>query len=207
MASQPSHRPDQASEFFADGQVQRPLVAGTVARGHLRTDRHLFEARGPADPWLQLGPKGAVGVFGGNVFAALAALAAAEGTPTDTFPFDVTYDVLVHGRNRYMIYCVVCHDALGTGQGIIVQRGYTAPPPFHIERLRQVAVGHIYEVIAQGYGSMPSYAEQIPPRDRWAIAAYVRALQTSQHFPESKLTDEMRRQWKESGSASSGGAP
>ena len=82
-----------------------------------------------------------------------------------------------------MIYCVVCHDPLGMGRGKIVERGYTQPPSYHIERLRNVAVGHFFEVITNGYGSMPDYKQQIPPRDRWAIAAYIRALQLSQHFP------------------------
>jgi mono/diheme cytochrome c family protein len=84
-----------------------------------------------------------------------------------------------------MIYCVVCHDPLGTGHGTIVQRGYTPPPSYHIERLRTAPVGHLFAVISEGYGSMPSYADQIPTRDRWAIVAYLRALQASQHYPEA----------------------
>ena len=112
-----------------------------------------------------------------------------DRTYVDTFPFPVTREVLEHGRERYMIYCVVCHDPLGTGRGKIVERGYTQPPSYHIERLRNVAVGHFFEVITNGYGSMPDYKQQVPPRDRWAIAAYIRALQLSQHFPvNDKLT-------------------
>ena len=84
-----------------------------------------------------------------------------------------------------MIYCVVCHDPLGTGQGKIVERGYTAPPSYHIERLRNAPVGYLFAVISEGYGSMPSYGAQIPVRDRWAIVGYLRALQASQHFPEA----------------------
>ncbi len=112
----------------------------------------------------------------------------------DTFPFPVTRAVLEQGRNRYTIYCVVCHDSLGTGRGKIVERGYTPPPSYHIERLRHVAVGHFFDVITNGYGSMPDYKQQIPVRDRWAIAAYVRALQLSQHFPENELTPDMRQE-------------
>src|SRR3954452_23415421 len=104
-----------------------------------------------------------------------------------------------------MIYCVVWHDAMGTGHGKIVERGYTAPPSYHIERLRQVPVGHFFAVMTDGYGSMPSYANQIPPRDRWAIAAYIRALQLSQHFPEKELTDAMRSEWQQSGQPPSQG--
>jgi mono/diheme cytochrome c family protein len=111
----------------------------------------------------------------------------------DKFPFAMTEAVLQHGRDRFMIYCVVCHDPLGTGQGKIVERGYTAPPSYHIERLRSAPVGHLYAVINEGYGSMPSHGAQVPVRDRWAIVGYLRALQASQHFPEAKVTDEMRQ--------------
>src|SRR5262249_30137130 len=79
-----------------------------------------------------------------------------------------------------------------TGRGIIVERGYTPPPSYHIERLRTAPVGHFYQVITKGYGSMPSYRKQVPPRDRWAIIAYIRALQLSQHFPAGELTEERR---------------
>ncbi len=112
----------------------------------------------------------------------------------DTFPFPMTEEVLEHGYHRFMIYCVVCHDPLGTGQGKIVQRGYTPPPSYHIPRLRKAPAGYLFAVISEGYGSMPSYAAQIPVRDRWAIVGYLRALQASQHFPETKLTDAMRRE-------------
>jgi mono/diheme cytochrome c family protein len=93
-----------------------------------------------------------------------------------------------------MIYCVMCHDPLGTGQGKIVERGYTPPPSYHLDRLRKAPVGHLFAVISEGYGSMPSYSAQIPTRDRWAIVSYLRALQLSQHFPEEKLTAEMRQE-------------
>jgi mono/diheme cytochrome c family protein len=113
-------------------------------------------------------------------------------TDVDSFPFPITRAVLKRGQDRYQIYCVVCHDPLGTGRGKIVERGYTPPPSYHIDRLRQVPVGHFFDVITNGYGSMPDYKQQVPPRDRWAIAAYIRALQ-----PEKDLTPEMRQQWKD----------
>ena len=91
-----------------------------------------------------------------------------------------------------MIYCVECHDALGTGRGAIVERGYTPPPSFHIDRLRTSPAGRFFAVITEGYGSMPSYGAQIPPDDRWAIVAYIRALQLSQHFPKDEMTPAMR---------------
>jgi mono/diheme cytochrome c family protein len=138
-----------------------------------------------------------VGAGGRGILGALAASAVEETNYVDTFPFPITRDVLQQGYDRYMIYCVVCHDPLGTGHGKIVERGYTPPPSYHIDRLRQVPVGHFFDVITNGYGSMPDYRQQVPPRDRWAIAAYIRALQWGQHFPAKELTPEMRRTWQQ----------
>lgn len=196
MASQPSIRPDEGSTFFADGRASRPVVPGTVARGHLRTDLHLYtgmRSRESPSGWARLAQ---VMIASGPEAQGLAALAEEENY-VDTFPFPITKDVLEHGYNRYMIFCVVCHDPLGTGRGKIVERGYTAPPSYHIERLRTVPVGHFYDVITRGYGAMPEYRAQIPPRDRWAIAAYIRVLQLSQHFPERDLTEAQRAKLEE----------
>src|SRR5262249_49418566 len=113
-----------------------------------------------------------------------------EKNTDSAFPFEVTEEVLRHGRDRYMIYCVVCHDAAGTGLGTVVQRGYSPPPSYHIDRLRNVPVGHLFKVVSLGYGSMPSYRKQINAPDRWAIVAYIRALQLSQHFPAQEVTEE-----------------
>jgi mono/diheme cytochrome c family protein len=114
----------------------------------------------------------------------------------DEFPIPIDQATIEHGYHRFMIYCVVCHDPLGRGRGKIVERGYTPPPSYHIDRLREAPVGRLFAVVSEGYGSMPSYGEQIPPRDRWAIVAYVRALQLSQHFPEDRLTDQMRAEFE-----------
>ena len=116
----------------------------------------------------------------------------ADSQFVDTFPFPVTLEVLEHGRDRYMIYCVVCHDSLGTGRGKIVERGYTPPPSYHIERLRHAPVGHFFDVITNGYGSMPDYREQVPPLDRWAIVAYIRALNRSQNGSLSDVPEALR---------------
>ncbi len=197
MASQPSARPDQPSTFFEDGRAARPVVAGTIARGHLRTDLHLFAGRVSPERDVAALPAAILGAGAADPRALPAVALAAEGPPpVDTFPFPITEKVLRHGRNRYMIYCVVCHDPLGTGHGMIVQRGYTEPPSYHIKRLREAPVGHFYEVMTMGYGSMPDYRQQVPPRDRWAIAAYIRALQLSRHFPAKELTGEMRTAWQ-----------
>jgi mono/diheme cytochrome c family protein len=190
MADQPSYKTLAPNAFFADGRSARPLVAGTVARGHLRTDIEFFTGRkddhgrpaGTESP-AKVQPADATGQVDEKLLYA---------PFVDEFPFPITKEVLRHGQARYTIYCVVCHDPLGTGQGKIVERGYTAPPSYHIPRLRRAPVGHLFAVITEGYGSMPSYATQIPPCDRWAIVAYLRALQASQHFPEKDVTPAMR---------------
>jgi mono/diheme cytochrome c family protein len=193
MAVQPSVRPFDESGFFPDGRAARPVVAGTVARGHLHTDSHLFAGTWTLHvPGVGL-PAALIGNAPQGLLGAVAMALTEEEDFVDTFPFPITEEIVRHGQDRYRIYCVVCHDPLGTGRGKIVERGYTAPPSYHIERLRKVAVGHIFNVITHGYGSMPEYRAQISPRDRWAITAYVRALQYSQHFPDTELTPEMRQ--------------
>jgi cytochrome c553 len=102
------------------------------------------------------------------------------------FPMLITRTVLERGQERFDIYCAVCHGRTGEGNGIVVQRGFPAPPSYHLDRLRDAPVGHLYDVITRGYGAMYSYASRIEPTDRWAIIAYVRALQLSQH---ATLTD------------------
>jgi hypothetical protein len=99
--------------------------------------------------------------------------------PIENLPFPITREVLTRGQQRYDIYCSPCHDRLGDGDGMIVRRGYRRPPSYHIDRLRQVPDGYIFDVITNGFGAMPDYAGQVAPRDRWAIVAYVRALQLS----------------------------
>ena len=150
MANQPRHKPLDASVFFKDGRASRPPVPGTVARGQLRDDDHLYTGK-------------------------------LSGQLVDTFPFPVTRAVLDRGRDRYTIYCTPCHGALGTGEGMIVQRGYKQPPSFHIDRLRQAPAGHFFDVMTVGLGAMQDYSAQVSVEDRWAIVAYVRALQLSQH--------------------------
>ncbi len=115
------------------------------------------------------------------------------------FPFPITLDILERGRERFEIYCATCHGRTGDGNGMIVQRGFPPPPSYHIDRLRQAPVGHFYNVITRGYGVMYSYASRVEPRDRWAIAAYIRALQLSHNAvladaaPEGRTQLEARR--------------
>jgi hypothetical protein len=152
MQNQPKFIPLRPSSFFADGRSERPLLEGTVARGHLNAD---------------------TGFYTGKV----------DDKFVETFPLPVTAEVLTRGQDRYNIYCAPCHDRLGTGRGMIVRRGFDHPPPpsYGIERLRQAAPGYIFDVITSGFGAMPDYAAQIETPDRWAIVAWVRVLQLSQH--------------------------
>jgi hypothetical protein len=151
MHVQPRQNPLSHSDFFADQRAARPLVEGTVARGQYDGDVYLH-----------------TGKIGNN--------------PGDYMPFTVTKADLERGRGRFNIFCAPCHSRLGDGNGYIPSRGFPRKPPsFHIDRLEKAPVGYIYGVITEGFGIMPDYASQIPPRDRWCIVAYIRALQLSQH--------------------------
>ena len=108
------------------------------------------------------------------------------------FPFPITREVLARGRERFDIYCAPCHGRTGEGNGMIVQRGFPVPPSFHIDRLREAPVGHFVDAITRGYGIMYSYAARVAPADRWAIAAYIRALQLSREATVADLTPEQR---------------
>lgn len=151
MQVQPRENPLSRSDFFTDQRSARPLVAGTVARGDLRADTYLYT--------------GKIGDTFGN-----------------SMPFPVTKAVMERGRERYNIFCAPCHSRVGDGNGFVVSRGFTTKPPsYHTPRLIQAPLGHFYDVMTNGYGVMQDYASQVPPRDRWAIAAYIRALQLSQN--------------------------
>ena len=115
------------------------------------------------------------------------------GKPVNEFPFPVTERVMQRGMQQYNAHCVPCHGFAGNGDGMIVRRGYTRPTSYHDERLRNEPLSHYYDVIANGYGAMPSYADQVYPRDRWAIIAYIRALQLSQNADVRQLPQEDRQ--------------
>jgi hypothetical protein len=116
------------------------------------------------------------------------------GAPAKIFPFPITLEVLQRGRERYDIYCSPCHDRTGKGEGMIVRRGFTRAPSFHIQRLRDVPPGHVFHVITRGLGAMPDYRHQIPPRDRWAIIAYIRGLQLSHNATVNDVPPQERDQ-------------
>ena len=122
-------------------------------------------------------------------FAATGKVNGAEG---DGFPTPVTVDVMNRGQERFNIYCSPCHGRLGDGNGMIPSRGYRHPPSFHTEALRNAKTGHFFDVMTNGFGSMPPYAVQVPPKDRWAIVAYIRALQASQNGTMNDLPQNLR---------------
>jgi mono/diheme cytochrome c family protein len=170
MVTQPKYKTLQPSSFFPDGQSSRPVVPGTIARGQLR-----------------INPIHDDGMVNGVL---------AEYIPLKEFDPKSNLDAkdaqaarlrtLERGRERFNIYCSPCHSQLGDGNGMIVQRGFSRPPSYHEPRLVDAPPGHFYHVITNGYGAMYSYASRIEPDDRWAIVAYIRALQLSQN---AKLND------------------
>jgi mono/diheme cytochrome c family protein len=185
MARQPAPRPLGESKFFADGASARPQVMGTVARGHLKYDLPGYNGLNPRyNKWTQA--VGMVGLAGTNPLGALA-LDQTESPFVNSFPFPVTEKVLTRGKQRFEIFCYVCHGYTGAGDGMVVQRGFTKPPSYHEPRLQAAPVGHFYNVMTKGYGAMPAHDYLVPPEDRWAIAAYIRALQLSQNAPLSAV--------------------
>jgi mono/diheme cytochrome c family protein len=164
MHDQPKYIPLRPSDFFTDGRSARPLIEGTVARGHLNDDAAFYTGKGP------------------------------DNKPLNTFPFPVTKEVILRGQQRFNVYCTPCHDRTGSGNGMVVRRGYRHPPTYHSDRLRQIPNGYIYDVITNGFGAMPDHASQIEARDRWAIVAYVRALQLSQQASIDDVPADARAQ-------------
>jgi mono/diheme cytochrome c family protein len=170
MHDQPKYIPLRPSDFFGDGRSERPLIDGTVARGHLDDDAAYYTGKG------------------------------ADGKFVDDFPFPVTRDVIARGQNRFNIYCAPCHSRLGDGNGMIPQRGFRHPPTYHQDRLRKIPNGQIFDVITDGFGAMPDYKTQLDPRDRWAIVAYVRALQLSENATLADVPADARAQLQAGGS-------
>jgi hypothetical protein len=178
MYDQPRFEPLEASDFYRDGLSARPLETGTVAR--------LDPGNEPRDSTYDSSRLGGLGeLFDTGKIG---------GKDADRFPFPFTRADLVRGQERYRIFCTPCHGELGDGHGVIVQRGFPAPPPFYgrfaktgktpvsvYDDLRKAPVGHFFGVITNGHGAMYSYASRIPPDDRWRIAAYIRVLQLGRH--------------------------
>ncbi len=169
MQDQPRSKPYRASDFFRDGMSSRSLVEGTVPRGYLREDVEFFTGKkrrtAPGAPPAQA------------PIPTVTTAASAFPDDVEVFPLVITEDLVRRGKERFEIFCSVCHGLTGYGDGMVVRRGFRQAANFHDERLREAPVGHFFDVVTNGWGAMPSYATQIPPQDRWAIIAYVRALQ------------------------------
>lgn len=164
MDDQHVYDPQEASGFFADGLAQRMPVAGTVARGELNLDVVFHEGKNE------------------------------DGTFVARSPVMTTRELLERGQERYNIYCSVCHDRVGSGKGIVMTayQGMVPPPSFHDERILEMPDGELYSAIANGVRTMPSYASQIQSeRDRWAIVAYIRALQRSQNASREDVPEDI----------------
>jgi mono/diheme cytochrome c family protein len=159
MHDAPRYDPLEASNLFRSGASAQPLVAGTVARGHLDADELLHTGL-------------------------------VDGEPSPVFPFEITAAELDRGEERFNIYCSPCHGRRGDGNGMVVQRGYRQAASYHIDRLREMPVGYFVDVMTNGFGAMPDYRTQIPPADRWRIAAYIRALQLSRNATTDDVPSE-----------------
>lgn len=164
MDFQEKFGPQEGNPFFENGAAMRRPVPGTVARGQLRDSSELFAGRTP------------------------------EGTYVERVPIAVTRAVLERGQERYNIYCTPCHGRAGDGNGIIMRGdyNYTPAPSFHLDRLLEVTDGYLYDVITNGVRTMPPYGHQVPVKDRWAIVAYIRALQRTQNASPEDLPESQR---------------
>jgi mono/diheme cytochrome c family protein len=184
MQDQPKMKPFRASTFFRDGLSTRPPIEGTIARGFLKTDTEFFTGKkaGKAPVNAAAPSQTPAGPQPTRAASATPALQGAAAYPDDVelFPIPVTKEVVTRGKERYEIFCSACHGLTGNGDGMIVRRGFRRAASFNDDRLRQAPVGHFFDAMTNGWGAMPSYAPQIPAQDRWAIVAYIRALQLSQ---------------------------
>ncbi len=178
MQDQPRYDSYEKSEFFKDKRSSRKPPEGTVARGQLRENKAFYTGQiDNPNPNVQV--ESATNAAGNTIVTSFP-------NAIDEFPIPVTKELLDRGEERYNIYCIVCHGPVGAGDGMIVRRGFGAPPTYHDDRLRNAPVGHFFDVITKGWGKMNSYAAVVQPADRWAIVAYIRALQASQN-PEEIL--------------------
>ena len=179
MQDQPKMKPYRSSSFFRDGLSTRPPVAGTVPRGFLNEDSEYFTGKkaGRTSGATTSGPQP-------GTTSANATGAAAFPDDVEVFPLPVTDELVARGRERYDIFCSACHGFTGRGDGMVVRRGFRRAASFHDERLRAAPVGHYFDAMTNGWGAMPSYSHQISVKDRWAIAAYIRALQLTQPEPQ-----------------------
>jgi len=183
MYDQPRYKTYAPSPLFEDGAAARPPVAGTEPRA-----RGAFADSSGGRQGVDLVQRDA----------------GADEAPTNPYPVDMT--LLKRGQDRYMIYCMPCHSPAGDGDGLVVRRGFPPPPSYHQDRLRNAPDRHLYDVISKGYGVMVPYGDRVEPADRWAIVAFIRALQLSQHADAATLPPDLRAHL-DTQSAPPGGQP
>jgi mono/diheme cytochrome c family protein len=164
MQDQPRYKPLAGSRIFPDGRSARPIPANTVARDELDADDVVHTGKTPGGDW------------------------------TDTFPVPVTLALLDRGQQRFDIFCSPCHARIGDGNGMVERRGFLRAADLHSDRVREEPPGYLFQVITNGFGAMPDYEDQIPVPDRWAIVAYIRALQLSRNASLSDAAPDVRSQ-------------
>jgi mono/diheme cytochrome c family protein len=166
MDDQPKYEAMEESQFFLDKSAMRMPVDGTVARGQLNENSAYYAGK------------------------------SATGRLIKKMPVKLTKQLLQRGQKRYNIYCTPCHGLNGAGQGIVIKKGFLPPTSFHIDRIRDIEDGHIFDVITNGIRNMPSYSYQVPVADRWAIVAYIRALQRSQNATLKDIPEDIKKTLK-----------
>lgn len=162
MQDQPRYKPLAGSRIFPDGRSARPIPAGTIARDELDANDLVHTGKNAAGDW------------------------------TDTLPVPVTITLLHRGQERFDIFCSPCHARIGDGSGMVERRGFLRAADLHTDRIRQEPPGYIFEVISKGFGAMPDYDDQIPAGDRWAIVAYIRALELSRNASLSDIPPDVQ---------------
>jgi mono/diheme cytochrome c family protein len=165
MRSQPRYEPLDPSNLWENGMASRPIPANTIPRGEfglMMLDSEYYTGKISEEEFVQ------------------------------TIPFEVDRETLLRGQDRFDVFCSPCHGVLADGQGMIVERGFKQPSTFHDQRLYDAADGYFYDIIGNGFGVMYGYGSRIQPDDRWAIVAYIRALQFSQNVPLDSLSPEDR---------------
>lgn len=174
MYDQPRYEPFEPSEFFPDGQSARPAVDGTVARDELWLDHPFFTGQQNAELVSEI-----------------------PSDPRSEESFVMTREILERGRERFEIYCSICHGRTGIGDGMVVRRGFREPPSLHEPRLRdETPPGYFFDVITNGVRTMPAQGPRISPADRWAIVAYLRVLQRSQHVIYEDAPADIRKKFE-----------
>ncbi|MBK7644481.1 MAG: cytochrome c [Planctomycetes bacterium] len=173
MHDQPRKKPQSASAFFADGKTARNFVPGTIPHD-ATDDLHANDNR-----WLAEDEAFYTGKLDGKL--------------VETFPLKVDAELLERGRNRFTVTCTPCHGRLGNGEGTAVARGMKQPPSYHIERLVKSPPGYFFDVMTNGFASMYDVADRVNPKDRWAIVAYIRALQLSETIKYDELSAQEKQ--------------